>query len=176
MFKVKYVDSIMMLVRLDLNLIVSLFQHKCEVSETVSTTTLENTIEIFLYRVWAQLRNGVPSSIISRRNWRTVQTQQCTTTTSLLQKQNWKTWVRKFSISCRPIKDRIAFKVLLCVFHLLYGISPGYIHDIITKYQPTSVYTFTPIDCPTYTSFLGSPFFLQCCSRTLNQSSFSISP
>ena len=42
MFKVKYVhvDYIMMLVRLDLNLIVSLFQHKCEVSETVSTTTL----------------------------------------------------------------------------------------------------------------------------------------
>ena len=40
MFKVKYVDSIMMLLRLDLNLIVSLFQHKCEVSETVSTTTL----------------------------------------------------------------------------------------------------------------------------------------
>ena len=40
MFKVKYVGSIMMLVRLDLNLIVSLFQHKCEVSETVSTTTL----------------------------------------------------------------------------------------------------------------------------------------
>ena len=40
MFKVKYVDSIMMLVRLDLNLIVSLFQHKCEVSETVLTTTL----------------------------------------------------------------------------------------------------------------------------------------
>ena len=39
MFKVKYVDSITMLVRLDLNLIVS-FQHKCEVSETVSTTTL----------------------------------------------------------------------------------------------------------------------------------------
>ena len=35
MFKVKYVDSIMMLVRLDLNPIVSLFQHKCEVSETV---------------------------------------------------------------------------------------------------------------------------------------------
>ena len=40
MFKVKYVDSIMMLVRLDLNLIVSLLQHKCDVSETVSTTTL----------------------------------------------------------------------------------------------------------------------------------------
>ena len=41
MFKVKYADSsIMMLVRLDLNPIVSLFQHKCEVSETVSTTTL----------------------------------------------------------------------------------------------------------------------------------------
>ena len=44
MFKVKYVDSIMMLVRLDLNLIVSLFQHKCEVSETVSTTTLTSAI------------------------------------------------------------------------------------------------------------------------------------
>ena len=43
MFKVKYVDSIIMLVRLDLNLIVSLFQHKCEVSETVSTTTLVPT-------------------------------------------------------------------------------------------------------------------------------------
>ena len=43
MFKVNYVDSIMMLVRLDLNLIVSLFQHKCEVSETVSTTTLLGT-------------------------------------------------------------------------------------------------------------------------------------
>ena len=43
MFKVKYVDSIMMLVRLDLNLIVSLFQHKCEVSETVSTKTLQGT-------------------------------------------------------------------------------------------------------------------------------------
>ena len=40
MFKVKYVEFIMMLVRLDLNLIVSLFHHKCEVSETVSTTTL----------------------------------------------------------------------------------------------------------------------------------------
>ena len=37
---VKYVEFIMMLVRLDLNLIVSLFHHKCEVSETVSTTTL----------------------------------------------------------------------------------------------------------------------------------------
>ena len=36
MFKVKYVDSITMLVRFDLNLIISLFQHKCE----VSTTTL----------------------------------------------------------------------------------------------------------------------------------------
>ena len=40
MFKVKYVDYMMMLVRLDLNLIVSLFQHKCE----VSTTTLVVTI------------------------------------------------------------------------------------------------------------------------------------
>ena len=39
MFKVKYVDYIMMLVRLYLNLIVSLFQHKSEVSETVSITT-----------------------------------------------------------------------------------------------------------------------------------------
>ena len=38
MFKVKYVDSIMMLVRLDLNLIVSLFQHKCEVSTTTLLT------------------------------------------------------------------------------------------------------------------------------------------
>ena len=38
-FKVKYVEFIMMLVRLDLNLIVSLFHHKCEFSETVSTTT-----------------------------------------------------------------------------------------------------------------------------------------
>ena len=46
MFKVKYVDSIMMIVRLDLNLIVSLFQHKCEVSETVSTTTLTIPIHI----------------------------------------------------------------------------------------------------------------------------------
>ena len=47
MFKVKYVHSIMMLVRLDFNLIVSLFQHKCEVSETVSTTTLaEMSVEI----------------------------------------------------------------------------------------------------------------------------------
>ena len=44
MFKVKYVDSIMMLVRLDLNLIVSLFQHKCAVSEKVSTTTLVSSI------------------------------------------------------------------------------------------------------------------------------------
>ena len=48
MFKVKYVDSIMMLVRLDLNLIVSLFQHKCEVSETVSTTTLQQTFSSVL--------------------------------------------------------------------------------------------------------------------------------
>ena len=49
MFKVKYVDSIMMLVRLDLNLIVSLFQHKCEVSETVSTTTLPITYKHQVY-------------------------------------------------------------------------------------------------------------------------------
>ena len=47
MFKVKYVDSIMMLVRLDLNLTVSLFQRKCEVSETVSTTTLKVYIIVF---------------------------------------------------------------------------------------------------------------------------------
>ena len=40
MFKVTYVDSIMMLVRLELKLMVSIFQHKCEVSETVSTTSL----------------------------------------------------------------------------------------------------------------------------------------
>ena len=44
MFRVKYVDSIMMLVRLDLNLIVSLFEHKCEDLETVSTTTLVTTL------------------------------------------------------------------------------------------------------------------------------------
>ena len=44
MFKVKYVDYIMVVVRLDLNLIVSLFQHKCELSETVSTTTLVLTL------------------------------------------------------------------------------------------------------------------------------------
>ena len=44
MFKVKYVDSIVMLVRLDLNLIVSLFLHKGEVSETASTTTLNVVI------------------------------------------------------------------------------------------------------------------------------------
>ena len=50
MFKVKYVDSIMMLVRLDLNLIVSLFQHKCEVSETVSTTTLPDNNHYKLVR------------------------------------------------------------------------------------------------------------------------------
>ena len=52
MFKVKYVDSIMMLVRLDLNLIVSLFQHKCEVSEKVSTTTLiisHTTYDIYIH-------------------------------------------------------------------------------------------------------------------------------
>ena len=48
MFKVKYVDSIMMLVRLDLNLIVSLFQHKCVVSETVSTTTLPEIVSMLL--------------------------------------------------------------------------------------------------------------------------------
>ena len=48
MFKVKYVDSIMMLVRLDLNLIVSLFQHKCEFSETVSTTTLVEAVLLTL--------------------------------------------------------------------------------------------------------------------------------
>ena len=55
MFKVKYVDSIMMLVRLDLNLIVSLFQRKCEVSETVSTTTLIHVhagTKFPMYKVW----------------------------------------------------------------------------------------------------------------------------
>ena len=58
MFKVKYVDSIMMLVRLDLNLIVSLFQHKCELWETVSTTTLACN-NIFYY---AQLKTKLNSS------------------------------------------------------------------------------------------------------------------
>ena len=55
MFKVKYVDSIMMLVRLDLNLIVSLFQHKCEVSETVSTTTLN----------WTHHRSGLHCGLLN---------------------------------------------------------------------------------------------------------------
>ena len=50
MFKAKYVDSIMMLVRLDLNMIVSLLQHKCEVSETVSTTTLVPMLSVFAAR------------------------------------------------------------------------------------------------------------------------------
>ena len=43
----------MMLVRLDLNPIVSLFQHKCEVSETVSTTTLhqgQNRIPVDFFK------------------------------------------------------------------------------------------------------------------------------
>ena len=53
MFKVKYVDYIMMLVRLDLNLIVSLFQHKCEVSEKVSTTTL---VTIGLYQMYSRTK------------------------------------------------------------------------------------------------------------------------
>ena len=43
-----------MLVRLDLNLIVSLFQHKCEVSETVSTTTL---VERDVHEVISVLRD-----------------------------------------------------------------------------------------------------------------------
>ena len=42
MFKVKYVDSIMMLIRLELNLVVSLFQHKCE----ASTTTLDRAYSV----------------------------------------------------------------------------------------------------------------------------------
>ena len=42
MFQVKYVDSIMML-------IVSLFQHKCQVSETVPTTTLHVNTYINVY-------------------------------------------------------------------------------------------------------------------------------
>ena len=61
MFKVKYVDSIMMLVRLDLNLIVSLFQHKCEVSETVSTTTLYRIVFIRIiveYESWVRVSVG----------------------------------------------------------------------------------------------------------------------
>ena len=60
MFKVKYVYSIMVLVRLDLNLIVSLFQHtcKCEVSETVSTTTLTMTHKIeFIKRLLLHEKN-----------------------------------------------------------------------------------------------------------------------
>ena len=57
MFKLKYVDSIMMLVRLDLNLIVSLFQHKCEVSETVSTTTLPLERHYDTHRLVCKKRN-----------------------------------------------------------------------------------------------------------------------
>ena len=45
MFKLKDVDSIMMLVRLDLNLIVSLFQHKCEVSTTLIWLSLSDKIK-----------------------------------------------------------------------------------------------------------------------------------
>ena len=56
MFKVKYVDYIMMLVRPDLNLIFSLFQHKCEVSETVSTTTL---VDLYLRRVTKLRKSAV---------------------------------------------------------------------------------------------------------------------
>ena len=48
MFKVKYVDSIVMLVRLDLNLI---FQHKCEVSEMFLTTTLNRCHSKFIVYV-----------------------------------------------------------------------------------------------------------------------------
>ena len=65
MFKVKYVDSIMMLVILDLNLIVSLFQHKCEVSETVSTTTLP-----FTYK--SQVLTTVPPTLV-QRVWLSIQ-------------------------------------------------------------------------------------------------------
>ena len=52
MFKVKYVDSIKVLVRLDLNLIVSLFQHKCEVSEMVSTATLIGDRGMWICGMW----------------------------------------------------------------------------------------------------------------------------
>ena len=63
MFKVKYVDSVMMLVRLDLNLIVSLFQHKCEVSEKVSTTTLTRTDpEEHIYQLLYVILKGTISS------------------------------------------------------------------------------------------------------------------
>ena len=55
--KVRYVDSIMVLVRLELNLIVSLFQQKCEVSETVSTTSLVYTMSILWAFVWQNLIN-----------------------------------------------------------------------------------------------------------------------
>ena len=55
MFKVKYVEFIMMLVRLDLNLTVSLFHHKCEVSETVSTTTLATS------RKYGSVQDTAPS-------------------------------------------------------------------------------------------------------------------
>ena len=35
-----------------------------------------------------------------------------------------------------PSKKASPSRFSFLLFHLLYGISPGYIHDIITKYQP----------------------------------------
>ena len=71
MFKVKYVDSIMMLVRLELNPIVSLFQHKCEVSETVSTTTLDDTVLLTncVYGIDAQYYPNASIQINKNFNW-----------------------------------------------------------------------------------------------------------
>ena len=75
MFKVKYVDSIMMLVRLELNLIVSLFQHKYEVSETVSTTTLMDLLINPNPRVQNRIQNGGFGTVRVNMNcnrWRTM--------------------------------------------------------------------------------------------------------
>ena len=73
MFKVKYVDSIMMLVRLDLNLIVSLFQHKCEVSEKVSTTTLIYNIILASINgtgVWLRIQVRATVTVsVTRESW-----------------------------------------------------------------------------------------------------------
>ena len=36
-----------------------------------------------------------------------------------------------------PLKERIVFKILLLVFHIINGTSPSYNNDIIHAYQPT---------------------------------------
>ena len=75
-----------------------------------------------------------------------------------------------------PIKEHIAFKALL-VFHLWrFTLLYSWHHHRVPTSKKSSVCTFTTVDCLPYTSFLWSPFFLQCCFWTLEQSSFSTSP